>query len=142
MVKQPSISNAAAIAACNAIVDKVDDPGGDQGRLRIYGGTQPADTDTPVTSQPLLVDFQLPWPAFGNAQDASPKAVAVANSIPNVVAVGSGTATWFRVVTKSGVAVFDGNVGVVDEDCIVDNTTVQAGQTVQVLAIKYHVRET
>ena len=49
MATNTKISNAAAIAACDAIVDKID-VGSGTAVLRIYDGTQPADPDTAVST--------------------------------------------------------------------------------------------
>jgi len=142
MAKQPSISNAAAIAACDAITALIDEAGGDEGRIRIYSGAQPADVDTPITSQVLLADLQMNNPAFAAAFDTSPNATAVANTITDDTnADNSGNASFFRIVTKSGVAVIDGSVGIGDFDLTVDSITISAGQTVQMISAKYAVRE-
>jgi hypothetical protein len=70
MATATRISNAAAIAACDAIVDRVDLGGA--GKLRIYDGTQPADPDTAVSTQVLLAEITLANPAFNSATDANP----------------------------------------------------------------------
>ena len=143
MPKNPSVSNAAAIAACNEIVDALDESGGDNARVRIYDGSIPADVDTAITTQNLLAELEMAWPAFGNAFDLVPGAVAIANTIsPDQSANASGTASWFRCVTKSGIGVIQGTVGTTDADMIVDNVNFTAGQTVQVVSFKYTYPET
>ena len=143
MATQTSISNVAAINACDEITALLDESGGDRGKVRIYDGTQPFDVDTPVTSQVLLAELTLGFPAFSPAEDNTPGGLALSNPISDdTSANNSGTASWFRCVTKSGVAVMDGSVGVGDFDMSVDSVSITAGQTVQVIFIKYKVRET
>lgn len=144
MAKQPSISNLAAKNAVDEITALLDESGGDEGRVRIYDGAQPADVDTPITSQVLLADLQLSNPAFGAAVDNNPGGFALGNAISDdTSANASGTATWFRCVTKSGIAVIDGSVGLTSSfDMIVDNVTISAGQTVQIISFKYSMAET
>ena len=144
MAKQPSISNLAARNAVDEITVLLDEAGGDEGRIRIYDGTQPADVDTPITSQVLLAELQLSNPAFGAAVDNNPGALALGNAISDdTFANASGTASWFRCLTKSGIAVIDGSIGSTSSfDMIVDSLSIVVGQTVQVISFKYSMAET
>lgn len=143
MPKQPSISNLAARNACDEITALLDLGPTDRGFVRIYDGVQPASVDTPITTQNLLAELELSNPAFDAAQDGTPGGQALANTITDDSgANASGTATWFRCVNKAGTGVIDGSVGVADADMLVDSVDVVAGQTVQVVAFKYRVRET
>jgi hypothetical protein len=106
------ISNAAAIAACNAIVDLLD-AGAGAGKLRIYDNTspgKPANPDVAITTQVLLVEFTLGDPAFGDGADSNPGGRATANAIADVAAGATGTAAWCRAVDSNGLAVIDGDV--------------------------------
>ena len=106
------ISNAGAIAACNALVDLLDTGTGSPnlGTIKIYTGAQPADPDT-APSGTLLGTLTLANPAFGAAADATPGAVATANSIASdTSADATGTAGWFRAADSDGSAFIDGNV--------------------------------
>ena len=104
-----TISNAAAIAMCDAIVDRLD-AGAGAGKLRIYSGSQPANPDVAVGAQVLLVEFALGDPAFGAAADANPGGRATANAIADVAAAVTGTASWFRALDSNNVAILDGDV--------------------------------
>ena len=65
------ISNAAAKAACDAIVDLIDGGAG-AGTCKIYTATQATDPDTAIGAQVLLATLTFSDPAFGAAADAAP----------------------------------------------------------------------
>lgn len=104
------ISNAAALAACNATVDLLD-AGDGAGALLIYAGDVPAAADAAITTQTLLVTIPLPATAFGNAVDINPGARATANAIDPAQATATGTASFFRAVDGDGDAIIQGDVG-------------------------------
>jgi len=127
-----TISNAAAIAACDAIVDLLD-AGDGAGKLQIYSGSQPANPDVAITDQTKLAELTLNDPAFGAAADGEPGGVATAESITDdSSADATGTAAWFRAVDSDGTAIIDGTVGTSDADLILDSVSITAGQTVKV----------
>jgi hypothetical protein len=141
MALNTRISNAAAIAACNAIVDRLD-LGDSAAVLQIWNGTQPAgpdvavaDDDTPFS---LLAEITLNDPAFGDAVDADPGGRATAETAPaleDASANKNGTATWFRACSvNAGVKtpVIDGSIGTSNADMIVPTTTVVATQPFRV----------
>lgn len=103
------ISTVAAIAACD-VINALIDAGAGAGTLRIYGGARPANVDTAIGAQPLLVEFQLADPAFAPAVDANNGGHATANTVDPVQALATGTATFFRIFDGDGNAVFDGDV--------------------------------
>jgi len=141
MATAPSISNVAALAACNAIVDLLDGGAG-AGLLRIYDGTQPANVDTAITSQVLLAELTCSDPAFGAAADAAPNATATASAITSdTSANATGTATWFRAVDSNGLGIIDGSVGTASADLILDSVSITAGQTVAVNSWTFTVPE-
>lgn len=79
------------------------------GKLRIYDGSQPADADTAITTQTLLAELTFGATAFGAASAGSASANAI-TSDPSANA--TGTATWFRIVESDGTTpVMDGSVG-------------------------------
>lgn len=95
------------------------------GKMRIYGGVQPAICDTP-TAEVVLVEYALPTPCFG----AAVAGVLAANTIADVVAAGSGTATWYRVVAADGATgLQDGSVGTAGCNLNMDAVTIVAGVT-------------
>jgi len=128
----PTISNAAAKAACDAVVDLLD-AGAGAGKLQIYDGAQPANPDEAVGAQTKLAELTLNDPAFGDAADDTPGGKATANAITDDSdADATGTAAWFRAVDSDGNAVIDGSVGTADADLILDSVSITAGQTVKV----------
>jgi hypothetical protein len=97
----------------------------DGGTLNVYDGSQPADPDTAVTDQTLLVTCTFASPAFSAASGGVATAHAIAE---DDAADASGTAVWFRVLDSSGDPVMDGSVGVGSGyDCNVGSTAVTAG---------------
>ncbi len=141
MAKQPSISNVAAKAACDAILNILD-ISSEEGIMRIYSGTQPANTDTAIGGQVVLAELGMSGPAFPPATDATPGAVATANTINTSIAIATGLAKWFRLFAATGIAVLDGSVGLTDADAIIDATSIQQGTIVQCISFKYTFRET
>jgi hypothetical protein len=135
------ISNAAAIAACDAIVDLIDGGAG-AGLLRIYDGTQPTDPDTAIGAQNLLAELTLSDPAFGAAADAAPGGRATASAITtDASANATGTASWFRVVTSAGTAIIDGSVGTSGADLNLNTTSIVLGASVAVTSWTFTVPE-
>lgn len=106
------IPNAAAIAACDAVVDRCEG-GTPPALLRIYDGTAPTDADTAIGAQVLLAELTMSNPAFGAAADANPGGRATASAITSdASANATGTATWFRIVQGgTGTVICQGTVG-------------------------------
>lgn len=82
----------------------------DNGYLRIYSGTQPANADTAITTQTLLAELRF----SATSAPAAANGVLTFNSItPDSAANATGTATWFRCTGSDGTTVvMDGSVGV------------------------------
>jgi hypothetical protein len=123
-----TISNAAAIAACNAVVDLID-AGSAAGYVNIYQGTQPTNPDAGIGGSTLLATALCSDPAFGAAADAAPGGRATAAAIAGVVATGTGNINWFRVFDDNDVAIIDGSAGTSGADMIVSAASITAGQT-------------
>jgi hypothetical protein len=134
------ISNAAALAACNAIVDLLD-AGTPPGKIKIYSGTVPADVDTAITDQTLLATLNLSNTAFGAAADDTGSAKATAASVTSAAAGASGTASFFRATNAAGTAVIQGTVGTTAADLILDSVVISSGATVAVSAWTFSVPE-
>lgn len=131
MAVNPTISNTAAIAACDAIVDLLDLGGA--GTLQIYDGSQPTNPDVAISDQNLLAELSLTSPAFGDAVDDTPGGKATANAVTgDSDANATGTASWFRALNGGGTGVIDGSVGTSDADLILDSVSITSGQTVNV----------
>ena len=99
------------------------------GVMSIYGGTQPATADTPITNQTLLSNTHaLTGASFASAAGGTIGLTAAVTATASS-AVGTGTATWFRWVR--GGNVMDGSVGTAGSgtDLIVASTTFTTGST-------------
>lgn len=140
MATAARITNAAAIAACNAIVDLLD-AGAGAGKLNIYSGSVPADADA-ANGGTLLAQLTLSDPAFGNAADNTGKATATAATITDdSSADATGTASFFRATDSDNNVVIQGTVGTSAADLVLDNTSINAGQTVSVTSWTFSVSE-
>ena len=130
------LSNAAAIAACNAIVDLCDVGGA--GSLRIRTGAQPANGDSAATGT-VLVTFTLSATAFGAAADANPHADATANAIASVNAAAAGTAGYYEVLDNAGTVLWTGTVTATGGggDLTLASVSITSGQTVAVTSWKF-----
>jgi len=129
------LSNAAAIAALDAVVDLVDG-GAAAGQVNIYAGTEPADADTAITTQTLLAEITLADPAFGAASDAAPGATASANGLPktDTSANATGTATFFRVLDSDSNVIMQGDVTATagGGDMTLNSTSIVSGAAVRI----------
>jgi len=132
------ISNALAILACNAFVDALDS-GASAASLEVFSGAQPANPQIDVTTQTLLVRFDLPEPAFGEAVSVSGGARAEAAPVDPVLALASGTATWFRAYDGDGNATLDGSVSESDGDgeLLVASANIVAGTEVSIISFTF-----
>lgn len=131
MATATRISNAAAIAACNAIVDLLD-AGSGAGYIEIRTGSPPTNLEDAATGT-LLATLTLGDPAFGNAADDDPGATATANTITDDSAAdAAGTAGWFRGYDSDDTPIIQGTCGTSDADMILASTTIPLGATVEV----------
>lgn len=129
-----SISNVAARAACDAVVDLVDGGAG-AGLLRIYSGTIPTDADTALGAQVLLAELTMSDPAFGAAADANPGGRATASAITgDTSANATGTASFYRMVDSNGVTIVQGSVTATGGggDLQLNSVAIQSGAAVTV----------
>lgn len=118
-------------ARMTAVGDAIDGGTG-AGKLRIYDGTRPADADTAITSQNLLAELPLSDPCLASVTGG----VATFDTITDEAsAVGSGTATWFRIVDGDDNAIVDGNVGTSGADLNLSSVSITAGGVVSVTSL-------
>lgn len=129
-----NISNVAAKAAMDAITLLVN-AGTPPGLLRIYSGTAPADTDTALSGNTVLASFALASDAFGDAADANPGATSTGNSVADVNASNTGTATFGRILNAAGTAICQFDVGTASTTCIVSTTSFVSGQPCSVTSL-------
>lgn len=126
-------------AARNLMADGVDGEF-NNGYLRIYDGTRPANPATAITTQVLLAELRF----------ANPAAASVTNGVitfdtisPDTSANNTGTATWARCLKSDGTtAVCDLNVGTSDANIIVTTTAISAGVQVSVTSATITVAAT
>jgi len=128
------ISNEAALLACDAVVDRLDEGSGAaiiQGRT----GTQPADPDTAATGT-VLFTLVCSDPAFGSATDANPGGRATASAITDdSSADATGTLGYCRASSSNDGATplddhIDGEAGTSGSDFNFNTLSIVAGATV------------
>jgi hypothetical protein len=119
-------------AVRNAQLDALNSQTGTSAKLRIYNGTRPANANTAITSQTMLVELTCNATAFAAAASGG---VLTANAISNGTAAATGTASWFRLWQSNGTtAIMDGDVSTSGADVNLNNTSIATGQTVSVTA--------
>src|SRR3990167_9470244 len=97
MAADPRLTNAAASAAADAVVDRIDTGGA--GTIKIYTGTIPTDADTAIGAQVLLATLTFAATAFGAAANGVATAAAITSDSS---ADATGTAAWARIATGGG----------------------------------------
>jgi hypothetical protein len=125
------ITQAAAKAACDAVVDLLDVGGA--GYIEIRTGAQPATANT-AASGTLLGTLPLSATAFGAATTASPSVATAAAITSDTSADATGTAGWFRAYSGGAAAVIDGSVTATGGggDMTLDSVSIVAGGTIAV----------
>ena len=114
------VSQAGWNAALNAITALANG-----GTVTIYTGTQPATPDTGLSGNTALVTMTLSATAAGNASGGT----ATMNAVGSAVAGNTGTASWFRVYSSGGVAVWDGDCGTSGADMNFSTLSFVSGTT-------------
>lgn len=115
------------IAALDALLNTLD-----SGFLYIRTGAAPTRCEDADTGT-LLATLSLNANAFAAATDGTDKATATANSITGEASAdATGVAGHFRAKTSGGTVVIQGTVGTSGTDLIIDTTTINTGDTVNV----------
>ena len=98
--------------------------------INIYSGSKPANANTAISGQTLLVTLTVTG-SFGTDSNGTITLSTVANG----TAVATNTATFFRI-TKSDTTtvVMDGSVATSDADLVLNNTSIATGQVVSISA--------
>lgn len=111
----------------------------DNGYLRIYDGTQPANADTAIGAQVLLAELRFNT----TAAPAASNGVLTFNAITqDSNANNTGTASWFRALKSDGSSVcFDGSVGTSGCDATIATTAIVAGAIVGITSFSYTVNK-
>lgn len=130
MALNPKYSNACVNAEGDAMSDLLDN-----GYLRIYDGSQPANADTAVGAQTLLAELRFNATASG----ATSGGVITFNAFTADSSINAtGTASWFRALKSDGTtAVFDGTVGTGTHDLVVSTTSFVAGAQASVTSFTH-----
>lgn len=105
------------------------------GSLRIYSGTAPADANAALSGNTLLANLAMSATAFA----AAASGVATANAITaDSSADATGTATFFRVLESDGTTVvFQGTVGTTGAELNLSSVAIVAGGNVAVSSLTY-----
>jgi len=101
---------------------------GNDAIINIYQGSAPANANTGITTQTLLVSCVLSG-AFGTDTNGT----LTLGTVNTGVAVATGVASFFRVFKSDNTSVvMDGSVGVVGADLNLDTTNINITQTVNI----------
>ena len=132
MANNPKISWTAVNAQADALSALLDN-----GYLRIYDGTQPANANTPVSTQVLLAELRF----NATAAPAASGGTLTMNAITqDSSADNTGTATWFRALKSDGsTVVFDGSVGTSGCDINLGSTSITSGSSVGVTSMTFTI---
>jgi hypothetical protein len=96
--------------------------------INIYQGTQPANANTAISTQTLLVQLPISG-TFGTDSNGT----ITLSTVTNGTAVATGTGQFFRIFKSDGTTVvMDGSVGTASADMILNNTSIATGQTVSI----------
>ena len=96
--------------------------------INLYQGTQPANANTGITTQTLLVSCVMAG-VFGTDTNGT----LTLGTVNNGTAITTGTANFFRIFKSDGTTVvMDGSVGVTGADLNLDTTTINITQTVNI----------
>jgi hypothetical protein len=103
---------------------------GSGSKINIYSGAQPANANTAISGQTLLVTLTVSG-SFGTDSNGT----ITLSTVTNGTAVATGTASFFRI-TKSDntTVVMDGSVATSDADLVLNNTSIATGQVVSISA--------
>ena len=100
------------------------------GLLKIYAGTVPADADTALAAQVLLGTLTFAASAFGAAAAGSMAAAAITQ---DSAADATGTAAFYRALKSDGTTVIEqGLVGTTGAELNLNTTAIVVGGPIQV----------
>ena len=94
--------------------------------IKIYQGTQPANANTAISTQTLLVSLTISG-GFGTDSNGT----LTLGTVTDGTAVATGTAEFFRITKSDGTTVImDGSVGTSGADLNLNNTSIATTQVV------------
>lgn len=130
MALAPSLANAAASAAADAVARQLDN-----GYLRIYSGTKPTNADTALSGNTLLAELRF---NATSAPGASNGVLTFNAFTADSSADATGTASFFRALQSNGTsAVMDGTVGTSGSDLNLNSVSIVSGANVAVTSMTY-----
>ena len=134
MALNTQLSNATVNAQADALSALLNN-----GYLRIYSGTQPANANTALSGNTLLAELRF----SATAAPAASNGLITFNAITSdSSADNTGTATFFRALKSDGTSVvLDGTVGTSSANMIIATTSISAGQTVSCSSFTHSVLE-
>ena len=96
--------------------------------IKLYTGTQPANANTALSGNTLLVTLTIAG-SFGTDSNGT----LTFSTVTDGTAVASGTATFFRIYKSDGTTVvMDGSVGTSSADLVLNTTTIATNDTVAI----------
>jgi hypothetical protein len=98
-------------------------------QFNLYSGTQPANANTAITTQVLLVSMPIAG-VFGTDSNGT----LTLGAVTQTNAAASGTASFFRIFKSDNSVVMDGSVGLSSADLILNSVDIAAGQSVDITA--------
>jgi hypothetical protein len=98
-------------------------------QFNLYSGTQPANANTAITTQVLLVSMPIAG-VFGTDTNGT----LTLGAVTQTNAAASGTASFFRIFKADNSVVMDGSVGLSSADLILNSVDIAAGQSVDITA--------
>jgi hypothetical protein len=97
-------------------------------KINLYSGTQPANANTAISTQTLLVQLVISG-GFGTDSNGT----LTFSSVTNGTAVATGTTSFFRIFKSDGTTVvMDGSVGTSSADLVLNTTTINTNDTVAI----------
>lgn len=137
MAADTNISMAGAKAAVNGFVGEMEAGAGNV-TVKIFGTGigKPANPDA-GTPTDTLASFNCGTNPFaaaatGTGTETNSAVAEMTADKTDTSADASGTASWFRGYDRDGTAHIDGTVATSSADMIIDNTSINAGQTVKI----------
>lgn len=113
----------------NAMLEAIETSAGTSAKVRVYSGSAPANAAAAATGT-LLAEWSLAsdWSAAASGGTKS-----LSSTPLSTTASATGTAGYFRLVDSAGTTChMQGTVGTSGTDLIIDNTSINSGQTVQI----------
>jgi hypothetical protein len=95
--------------------------------FNIYSGTQPANANTAITTQVLLVSMPIAG-VFGTDTNGT----LTLGAVTPANASASGTASFFRIFKSDSSVIMDGSVGLTAADLILNTVDIVASQSVDI----------